>query len=133
MNSSPETRRRHSISDERGDSRLNFLITILIIAVAAYIVYQYIPVAYHAYLYRDTMQETVNIAAGTKQDSDWVRNKLRASADENDLPKDALIDVQTNEGRIEARVRWTRNIPLPGYVYQYNFDHKVTSSTFFTK
>ena len=130
MNSFPETRRSRPFSDERGGSRLNFLITVLIIGVIAYAAYQYIPVAYHAYLFKDAMQETVNLAAGANRDTDWVRNKLRDSAIENDLPQDTVFEVQTREGRIEARVRWTRNIPLPVYVYQYNFDHTATSSTF---
>ncbi|HEV2707467.1 MAG TPA: hypothetical protein VGV59_16235 [Pyrinomonadaceae bacterium] len=130
MNSSLETRRRRAFSDERGGARLSFIITIVVIGLVAYSAYQYIPVAYHAYLFKDTMQEVVNIGAGSGRDTDWVRNRLRESADENDIPKDAVIDVQTREGRVEARVRWVRNIPLPGYTYQYDFDHTVTSSSF---
>lgn len=130
MNSSLDTRRRRAFSDEYGGSRLNFIITIAVIALVGYSAYQYIPVAYHAYLFKDAMQEVVNIGAGTGRDTDWVRNRLRESAAENDLPKDALIDVQTREGRVEARVRWVHNIPLPGYTYRYDFDHTVTSSSF---
>ena len=130
MNSFPETRRRRPVANERGGSRLNLIITLVIIGLIAYAAYQYLPVSYHAYLFKDTMQETVNLAAGAGRETDWVKNRLRESAAENDLPPDALIDVQTREGRIEARVRWTRNITLPGYIYQYNFDHTATSSTF---
>ena len=130
MNNSPETRRGRTISGERGSARLNLIITLAIIAVVGYSAYQYVPVAYHAYLYKDAMQETVNLAAGANRDLEWVKSKLRESAVENDLPKDAVMDVQTREGRIEARVRWSRSIALPGYVYQYHFDHTATSSSF---
>lgn len=130
MNSSPERHRSRSVSDERGGSRLNFLITIAIAALIAYASYQYIPVTYHAYLFKDSMQETVNLAAAGNRDVDWVTSKIRESAAENDLPQDAIIEVAPREGRVEAHVRWTRSIVLPGYVYQYNFDHTATSSTF---
>ena len=130
MTSSLETRRSRATSGERGGSRLNLFITLVIIGVVGYSALQYMPVAYHAYLFKDDMQETVNLAAGSSRDMDWVKTKLRERANENSLPQDAAIDVQTREGRIEARVRWTRHIALPGYVYQYNFDHTVMSSTF---
>ena len=133
MNSFPDTRRSRTNSGERGGSRLNLVITLAIIAVVAYASYQYVPVAYHAYLFKDSMRETVNLAAGANRDVDWVKTKLRESAAENGLPQDAVYDVQTREGRMEARVRWTRHIALPGYVYQYNFDHTETSSTFLAK
>jgi hypothetical protein len=130
MTTSPETRLSRCACGERGGSRLNLIITLAIIGLVGYSAFQYMPVAYHAYLFKDAMQETVNLAAGSNRDVDWVKSKLRESAKENDLPQDAVIDVQTREGRIEARVRWVRNIALPGYVYQYHFDHTEMSSTF---
>ena len=121
-------RRRHG---ERGGSRLNFLIVLLVIAVIAYSAFNYAPVAYNAYLYKDFMQETVNKAAYPPvKNSDWVAQQLRAGGSDFDLPEDADIRVQNENGRIVARVTWTRDIQLPAYIYEYNFDHTVRSSGF---
>jgi len=116
---------------ERGGARFNFVVIILLIAMAAYSAYNYAPVAYSAYVYKDFMQETVNKAAYPPgQTSAWVEQQLRTAAREHNLPEDAEFHVQREEGRIAARVTWTRPVQLPGYVYEYNFNHTVRSSGF---
>ena len=66
---------------ERGGSRFNLLVVLLVIALGVYSAYNYAPVAYHAYLYRDFMQELVNKAAyPPAKGNDWVTQQLRAAA-----------------------------------------------------
>jgi hypothetical protein len=116
---------------QRGGARFNFAVLVLVIGLAGYSAYNYAPVAYHAYLLKDFMQETVNKAAYPPAKSDdWVAQQLRAASDEYDLPSDANIRVQNENGRITARVTFTRPVQLPGYVYEYNFDHTARSSGF---
>ncbi len=118
-------------AEERGGARFNFLVIVLLIALAAYSAYNYAPVAYDAYLFKDYMQETVNKAAYPPgQPAGWVEQQLRAAAKDYDLPPDMQVSVQNEDGRIAARVTWTRPVRLPGYVYQYNFDHTARSSGF---
>jgi hypothetical protein len=116
---------------ERGGSRLNFIIILAVLALAAYSAYNYAPVSYHAYLFKDSMQDMVNKAAYPPgQSAEWVTQQLRQSAKELDLPENAYINVQKDGGQIVARVQWTRPVKLPGYTYQYTFDHTVRSSGF---
>ncbi len=126
----PKTRRSLNRSGEQGGSRLSFLITLLILAVASYVAYQFVPVAYHASILKDSMQQAVDAGSATGKSPDWVRARLRSEADDHGAPPDSLINVQQREGRIEAHMHWTRSIPLPGYLYQYNFDHTVKSSSY---
>ena len=117
--------------DERGGARFNFIVVMLLIALAVYSAYNYAPVLYKAYRFKDFMQETVNKAAyPPAKSNDWVAQQLRAAAKEYDLPQDADIKVQNEEGRIAARVTYTRPVRLPGYVYEYDFDHTARSSGF---
>ena len=114
---------------QRGGARFNFLVILLLIALASYSAYNYAPVAYKAYLFKDYMQETVNKAAFPPgQTTEWVAQQLRAGAKEYNLPDDTEIQVQREEGRIAAHVTWSESIPLPAYIYEYNFDHTVRSS-----
>jgi hypothetical protein len=116
---------------ERGGSRFNLIVVLLVIGLAAYSAYNYMPVAYRAYLYKDFMQETVNKAAYPPAKSgEWVKQQLRAAGEEYGLPDDADINVQNDGGRISARVTFTRPVQLPGYVYEYAFDHTAKSSGF---
>ena len=116
---------------ERGGARFNFLVIVLVIGLAAYSAYNYVPVAYDAYRFKDYMQETVNKAAYPPgQTTGWVEQQLRATAKDYDLPPEMQVNVQHQSGRIAARVTWTRPVRLPGYTYQYNFDHTAQSSGF---
>jgi hypothetical protein len=114
---------------ERGGARLKFLITAAVIALLGYSAYQYVPIAIHAYQYKDFMQQTVDRATFGKS-IEWVQEQLKAGSSDYDVPPDAVINVVQRDGRIEAHVQFTRPIPLPGYVYQYDFDNTVRSSQF---
>lgn len=125
-----ETRDRQS---ERGSARLKFLLVMIIIAAVGYAGYLYVPVAYSAYLYKDFMQQKVDTAAALGHPADWVRDQLVKSAPDYDVPADAQIVPARKDGRMEVQVQFTRPIEFPGYVYEYNFDHTVYSTEFWTK
>ena len=113
---------------ERGGARLNMLIVVALVAVVGYAAYNYVPVAYNAFLFKDFMQETVDKATYPPgQPLSWVDSQLRAKGRELDLPEDAVYTVQNQNNHIAARVRWSRAIALPGYVYDYEFDHTAKS------
>jgi hypothetical protein len=116
---------------ERGGSRFNFIIVVLVIALGGYSAYHYVPVAYNAYLFKDYMQETVNKAAYPPgQTNEWVTTQLRAAGKDYNLPANMQVNVQNEDGRIAARVQWTQPVQLPAYVYEYKFDHTARSSGF---
>lgn len=119
---------------ERGGARFNFVVVMLVIALAAYSAYNYAPVAYKSYRYKDYMQEIVNKAAYPPgQTSEWVVQQLRAGAKEHELPEEVEVNVQREEGRIAAHVTWSESVQLPGYTYEYNFDHTARSSGFISQ
>jgi hypothetical protein len=116
---------------ERGGARFNFVVVMLLIGLAVYSAYNYAPVSYKAYRFKDFMQEIVNKAAyPPEKSSEWVAQQLRAGAKEYDLPEDAEINVQKEGGRISAHVTWTEPVQFPFYVYEYDFDHTARSSGF---
>src|SRR5436305_7426570 len=122
---------RRARAREGGGSRLNFFIVVLFIALAGYSAYNYAPVEFNAYRFKDFMQETVNKAAYPPgQTNEWIAQQLRAAAAEYNLPPDMNISVQRDEGRISARVQWSRPVKLPGYIYEYKFDYTARSSGF---
>lgn len=119
---------------EAGGSRLNFVILVLVVALGGYSAYNYAPVAYNAFLFKDVMQETVNKAAYPPgQSSEWITQQLRTAARDYNLPQDMTVNVQKEDGRIAVRAQWTRPIQFPGFTYQYTFDHTVRSSGFISQ
>ena len=123
---------RISRVDERGGSRLNFIIVIAIIGVIAYVCYQVIPVLYNAYLFKDLMQRNVDAAAALGNPPKWVSDQLTKSAPEYGIPSDALITPSQQDNRVQVHVQFTKPIEFPGYTYTYEFDHTVKSTAFLT-
>ena len=119
-------------SSERGAARLKLLIFLLVVGAIGYIGYLYVPVAYQAYLFKDWMQHTVDVAIASGHQPAWVNDQLKKSLPEYDIPPEAVITPVTRDNRIEVRVQYTRTIEFPGYTYQYDFDHTARSTAFLT-
>jgi hypothetical protein len=131
MKHQADTPRRRGFADERGAGRLSFYLVVLLLAAAGYVAYQVVPVVYSASTYKVYMQDTVSKGAALGKDPEWVKTQLKsAGVEEYGLPSAALVETNVADGRINARVRYTRPIDLTAYVYEYNFDHAVKSDKF---
>ena len=119
-------------SSERGAARLKFLIFLLVLGSIGYGMYLYVPVAYQAYLFKDLMQHTVDVAVTAGRKPEWVSDQLKKSLEEYSVPADAFIAPANRDNRVEVRVQYTRTIEFPGYTYQYEFDHTARSTAFLT-
>ena len=123
--------RNHSArAGEHGGARAKFLIVILVLALVGYIGYLYVPIAYQAYLFKDVMQHSVDVAATQGYQPGWVSEQLTKSAREYEVPPNAVITPTSKDNRIEVRVQYTKPIEFPGYTYEYEFDYTAKSTAF---
>jgi hypothetical protein len=122
-----------STSSEHGGTRFNLLAILTLLGLAAYSGLQYIPVAYEAFTFKDFMQQQVDVAAATGKSPEWVKGNLMKHIHDYNIPEEVTITTEQGENGVSARVVFTRPVNLPGYVYQYEFDHTATSSSLFTK
>lgn len=117
-------------SGERGSANLKFLIVMAILISTAYAGYLYIPVAFQANTYKDTMQHYADVAATQGYPPQWVTDQLTKIGPEYDVPPDAVITPVQRDNRVEVRVQFVREIEFPGYTYNYEFDKTVKSTAF---
>src|SRR3954469_3277112 len=101
-----------------------------LMATTAYMGYLYVPVAYHAYLYKDLMQHYADVAAAQGYQPSCAGEQLVKSAGECEVPWNAVITPAQRDNRIEVRVQFVRVIEFPGYTYNYEFDQTVKSTAF---
>jgi len=123
--------------NERGAGRLKLILVLAVVGLIGYMGFQYIPVAYQAYTFKKFMSENAEKAAAstlaTEQKGPWIENQLRTSAKDYGVPPDAKITHVFQGNQMEVTVKFTRPINLlPGFTYNYNFDHSAKSSTFLT-
>jgi hypothetical protein len=104
----------------------------MIMGASAYAGYLYIPVAFRANTYKDLMQHYVDVAAAQGYSPSWVSEQLMKSAPEYEIPANAIITPAQRDNRIEVRVQYVREIEIPGYTYNYEFDQTVKSTAFLT-
>ncbi|HYV25030.1 MAG TPA: hypothetical protein VE969_07300 [Pyrinomonadaceae bacterium] len=119
--------------NQQGGARAKFIISVALFALVIYVGYMYIPVSVDAYYFKDEMQKKVDLGAAQGKDSVWVKDQLTKLGPEFHVPPDAAITGAQREGRLEVRVQFTRPISFPGYTYNYDFDHIVTSGSFLMK
>ncbi len=129
MNKSCDASTAFNRHGERGSARVKFLVIISLVSIAAYIGYQYVPVAFQSYQYKDFMQMSVDKGAAMGKPSEWIKEQLIKNGGEYGVPPNASISIEQNEGAMLARVQFKRPIELPGYTYDYEFDKTVKSST----
>ena len=118
---------------ERGGAQLKLVIFIVVVAIASYTAYMYIPVAVDAYYFKDAMQNTVNLGAAQGKDTAWLAEQVSKSKAEFHVPDDAVITPSQNEGRIQCHVQFSRPISFPGFTYNYDFDYTAQSTSFLIK
>jgi hypothetical protein len=122
-----ETRR-----GERGGSRLKFLIVVVVLGLAAYAGYLYLPVQFDAMRFKDLMQHDADVAATQGYPITWITDQLKKSLAEFNIPPDATITPSQQDNRMSVRVQYTRPIEFLGYTYEYEFDHTAKSTAFLT-
>ena len=117
---------------EHGGSRFNFLLVVAVIAIVAYVGYQYVPVAYQASQLKVAMQDVVDKAVVTDKNAAWAEDQIRRSLPLYNAPPNALVTVASREARLEAHVEYTVPIPLLVTTYEYKFDHTARSANLLT-
>jgi hypothetical protein len=117
-------------ASERGGSRFNFLVFVVVIAVVAYAGYQYVPVAYQASQLKVFMDDTVNKAVITDKNAAWAEDQIRKNLVNYGAPPNALVTVAIREARLEAHVEYIIPVPLLITTYNYKFDHTARSTNF---
>lgn len=117
---------------EHGGSRFNFLITVAVIAIVAYVGYQYVPVAYQASKLKISMQDALDKAVVTDKNAAWAEDQIRRSLPLYGAPPNALVTVANREARLEAHVEYSVPIPLLVTTYEYKFNHTARSANLMT-
>jgi hypothetical protein len=123
--------------DERGSARLKLVIVLVVVGLVGYMGFQYVPVAYQAYTFKKFMGESAEKAAASylpaDQKGSWVDEQLRSNGKDYGVPPDAKISHNFADNRMTVTVKFTRHVRLlPGFTYDYIFDHTVNSGTFLT-
>ena len=117
---------------EHGGARAKLILFLAFSALVVYAGIMYVPVAWKARQFKDMMQTKVDLAGAQGNDANWLREQIVRSATEFDVPPDAKITAQLNDGRLEAKAQFVWPISFPGYTYEYEFNETIKGTQFLT-
>jgi hypothetical protein len=124
---------------ERGSTSTKFILILFVIVLAANAGYHYIPVAYQGASFRQEMDTAVVkglAASGAMKPVEVVKAHLQKAAADNDIPKDAMIEVKPYSNVIQAHVVYQKKVnvlPFGIYKYSYDFNYIATPQGYLLK
>src|SRR5271155_1263312 len=111
---------RSNQTRERGGSKLNLLITLIVLAALAFTAIKIVPVYVEAYQFQDSIEAESRFALTgyPKKSVDDIRDDIYKKAQELDIPaKREDIHVNVTNGSVEIGTDYS--VPIDLKVYQY--------------
>ena len=115
---------------ERGEGRIGFLISLVLLGVGIFVGVKVIPVRVNAYEFRDFIQQECRFAA-TRNHDEEIYKRIFDKARELRLPldkKNLRMERTAHEMIIAAKYQQTIDLKFTKYVYK--FDHEEHAPLF---
>jgi hypothetical protein len=114
-------------SNERGEGRLGFVITLIVVAVAIFLGIKVVPVRISAYEFRDVLREEARYGAVRDNDA-TVTKRILDKAAELSLPlqkKDLSVSRTESQMIISATYEQPIDLKVTTYVYRFKATEKA--------
>ena len=115
------------VARERGEGRIGFLISVIVVGIAVFLGIKIIPVRIDAYEFRDTLREEARYAA-VRHDDETVANRIMQKAKELEIPlrrKNLTLHRTTGEIVIQASYEQPIDLKVTTYVYKFQAKEKA--------
>jgi hypothetical protein len=114
---------------ERGEGNFGCLVGLVLLLIAGLIAYKMIPIKVKAADMRDTVVDEAK-SAGLHDDR-TIHAAIMDKAHELELPiTDDDVFIERRNSMIRVEVKYTVPVQFPGYIYQWNFQHKAENPIF---
>lgn len=119
---------------------MKVLLFLAMLALAVNAGVRYYAVEYNCASLKNEMRAAVFLGQASGSNSnvavEQARQRVQRAVTDNDLPSNAYVEVESQQGQMYARVAFTAVIhllPFGIYDYKYVFDETVTSTGFLPK
>lgn len=118
---------------QRGGAGVKLVLVLVVLFSIAHAGYNYIPVAYEAESFKQDMQtavvQAVSLPSANTTVAESAKRKVLLAAANNNVPKNALIEVKQNGSVVQAHVKYTKQVDiLPFGLYKYNYQFEKTAT-----
>lgn len=117
------------LNPRHGQGKLGCILWLLVLLAVVGIAAKLIPIKIKSAEFHDYMEEQVMFAgrAGTET----LRKRIMGRAKDLEIPLDKKnLIVERRGGRIRIRATYTIPVELPGYTYDWDFEHIIDRPVF---
>ncbi len=128
--------KRHS---ERGSAGAKMVAVLVVLFLIGHAGINFVPVAYQGASFKEEMHKAViqgSALPTTGNPIGVTQEKIKRSAESNNIPPDVFIEVKQITGGLQARSVYSKKVnilPFGLYVYNYQFDHSASPVGFLMK
>lgn len=130
---------RKNYQNQRGGAGVKMVAVLAVLFLIGHAGVNFIPVAYSGASFKEDMQTAVIQGTALPQGGNPVGStqlRIKKSAETNNVPIDAFIEVKQITGGLQARAIYSKKVnmlPFGIYTYNYQFDHTATPTGFLMK
>ncbi len=120
------------LTDRKGEGKLGLIITLIIVCIGIYAAYKIIPVKFNIGVFNEYLEDQCRLfQSGTELDIEKVIKAITERAAELNLPLEQKnVSVERKPGRIVITVKYTAEIPFPGYTLKMVGDNTLDRQVF---
>ena len=116
---------------QRGEGRVGFIITLIVVVVLIFVGVKIIPVRINAYQLEDTLREEARYASANRNNDAAVKKRILEEAETLNIPLDPKnVTVKRNKKEVIVRARFEQPIDLKVTTYTFRFDAEQRAPVF---
>lgn len=117
------------LHSRQGEGKLGCIIWLLVLGAVVLVAAKLIPVKIRSAELYDFMEEQAMFAARTSPEE--IKKRILGRAAELELPLDKKnLSVERKAGRVRMRATYSVPIELPGYTFEWPFEHILDRPVF---
>jgi hypothetical protein len=116
---------------QRGEGRVGFIITLVVVIAGLFVGLKIIPVRINAYQLQDTLREEARFASVNHNNDSEVKQRILDQAESLNIPLDPKnVTIKRTKKEVIVRAQYVQPIDLKVTIYNYRFDEEQRAPVF---
>lgn len=114
--------RRGRKDGQRGGSKLNLIITLLILGSMVFSAVKVVPAYFANYQFQDAIESEARFAIANKKEADDIRDDVWRKAQDLSIPLPAKDDIKVSVDRASVSIAMDYMVPVDLVLYKFNLE-----------
>ena len=117
-------------SNQRGEGRTGMFVALVIVGIAAFLAFKFVPVKINAYEFRETLREEAKYASAHRNYTEAL-DRVLEKAESLGIPITAKqINIRKTKAEVTISAQYEQAIDLTVTTYTYKFNEEMSAPLF---